>query len=210
MSKDTTNRTTNKQKPRQPKERLGTLQLDGVVSVGVNMTQCDFYPPGNAACWRVVRIQFGRLPELLDMPKPDACHLVIYICVLVCECLLMPSLHVPPHSQKEAQRLLWVCRTACTSSDWGFLSASDEAYICSCACPGSITVGHSRSAVRVKDTESTSINRGNIHIAGHVGFISSCCTGLHSQACQLGFGLTKHAEHEQMRDQQPQTTCCGV
>ncbi len=54
-------------------------------------------------------------------------HIHMYTCVCALECLLMPSLHVPPHSQTEARHLLWACRTVGRLSDWLFLSACDEA-----------------------------------------------------------------------------------
>ena len=39
---------------------------------------------------------------------------------------------------------------------------------------------------------------------------SGCCTGLHFQACQLGFGLTKHGEQDKRRDERTKTKCRGV
>lgn len=134
------------------KKVLATLQLYGTVPVAADITQGDLYSPGNTT------VRTEQLPEVLDMPKPTSSgHTHMCTCVCNLECVLMPSLHVPPHSQKEARHLLWVCRTVGKPSDW--MGSSDEAYICSCACLGSDTVGNSKSAGRLKETESTSIWR---------------------------------------------------
>ena len=135
------------------KKVLATLQLYGTVPVAADITQGDLYSPGNTT------VRTEQLPEVLDMPKPISSghtHMCTCVCSLeyVSSCLLCMFPLI----------LRWRRSTCCgsagtigNSSDWMFLSKSDEAYICSCARPGSITVGSSTSAVRLKETESTSM-----------------------------------------------------
>ncbi len=134
------------------KKILATLQLYGTVPVAADITQGDLYSPGNTT------VRTEQLPEVLDMPKPTSSghtHMCTCVCSLeyVSSGLLCMFLLI----------LRWRRSTCCGSA--GQLasqvigSKSDEAYICSCACLGSDTVENSKSAGRLKETESTSIWR---------------------------------------------------